>query len=55
MSLSFPLSIGTVPMEVMTVRPQANQWLSTSTSEKLPSYLDVLKEGNPPSPFLEDN
>ncbi|KAI7897046.1 uncharacterized protein EV154DRAFT_115294 [Mucor mucedo] len=56
MSLSFPLTIGTVPMEVMvtTVQPSPNQWLAPVVHDELPTYLDVLTEGHPPSPFLED-
>ncbi|KAI8979176.1 hypothetical protein BDF20DRAFT_868052 [Mycotypha africana] len=47
-------------------RRELDEWLLTPTDQnysfndtdndwnKLPSYPDVLKEGNPPSPFLED-
>lgn len=54
MSLSFPLSIGTVPMEVIAVQPQSSQWIPSSLNDELPTYSDVLNEGNPPSPFIED-
>lgn len=80
MSLSFPLTVGTVPklrssidnedqprMSVydVHVRQELDQWLLTPDEQyntpffddcsKLPSYRDALREGNPPSPFLEDN
>jgi hypothetical protein len=80
MSLSFPLTIGTVPklrssidsqeqaqlpVGEVHVRQELDQWLLTPDDQysmpffddynKLPSYRDALREGNPPSPFLEDN
>ncbi|KAG2234079.1 hypothetical protein INT48_006224 [Thamnidium elegans] len=86
MSLSFPLSVGTVPgiqsvgssnhdhtnammqedrhsnIEGLHVRQELDQWLLTPDHhhytgyfDKLPSYMDAIEEGNPPSPFIEDN
>lgn len=78
MSLSFPLTIGTVPhvrssmdrgdhrvmpedIDAIHVRQELDQWLLTPSDQhydefnKLPSYRDVLREGYPPSPFIEDN
>ncbi|GAA5802314.1 hypothetical protein HPULCUR_007778 [Helicostylum pulchrum] len=75
MSLSFPLSVGTVPglqsvgnnnamlqEEGLHVRQELDQWLLTPDHhyytgyfDKLPSYMDAIEEGNPPSPFIEDN
>jgi hypothetical protein len=97
MSLSFPLSVGTVPIGTTTnsaanstaafmdniivfpeveeehssnyqavhVRQELDQWLlapgqhhhhpqTLLYSDKLPTYIDALNEGNPPSPFTED-
>jgi hypothetical protein len=64
MSLSFPLTTGTVPklrssidsqeMMVGHVRQGLDQWLLTPDEHffddynKLPSYCDALREGNPP-------
>lgn len=104
MSLSFPLSVGTVPTastaisnpldrrmitlsppgfgaaeeleehnnnyRAVHVRQQLDQWLfapdyddyigqqslsATCFGDSLPTYLDVLTEGNPPSPFIEQH
>lgn len=82
MSLSFPLTIGTVPSHTretnnsveppmldedtnaVHVRQELDQWLLTPDQDelsyfdefnKLPSYREVLLEGTPPSPFIEDN
>lgn len=78
MSLSFPLSVGTVPgiqsvgnddsnamqqqEEGLHVRQELDQWLLTPDHhhytgyfDTLPSYMDAIEEGNPPSPFIEDN
>ncbi|OAD02994.1 hypothetical protein MUCCIDRAFT_109845 [Mucor lusitanicus CBS 277.49] len=78
MSLSFPLTVGTVPhvrssmdrgdrrvlpedIDAIHVRQELDQWLLTPSDQhydefnKLPSYRDVLREGYPPSPFIEDN
>lgn len=78
MSLSFPLTIGTVPhvrssmdngdhrvmpedIDAIHVRQELDQWLLAPSDQhydennKLPSYRDVLREGYPPSPFIEDN
>lgn len=58
-------SVDESPMHIedVHVRQELDQWLlSTDQDElsyfdnnKLPSYHDVLLEGNPPSPFIEDN
>lgn len=76
MSLSFPISVGTVPTSVINnnynisslhrfdecsnevhVRQELDQWFSTPDTlhhiDNLPSYLDALQEGYPPSPFLD--
>lgn len=78
MSLSFPLTVGTVPrvrssmdrgdyrvmpedIDAIHVRQELDQWLLAPSDQhydefnKLPSYKDVLREGYPPSPFIEDN
>lgn len=81
MSLSFPLTIGTVPdmqsdsndqtniilqeqdsVDPLCVRQGLDHWLLTPDHpqytlhfDKLPSYMDAINEGNPPSPFIEDN
>lgn len=76
MSLSFPLTVGSIPNYRQTSLPEPRQienasihirqdldhWLLTSDQYNLlyaddfnkpPSYREVLREGNPPSPFLD--
>lgn len=49
---------GSIGFNSVHTRHELDQWFSTSDSnqgsgDNLPSYLDVLQEGNPPSPFLD--
>lgn len=49
---------GSIGFDSVHTRQELDQWFSTSdsiqrSSDNLPSYLDVLQEGNPPSPFLD--
>lgn len=62
MSLSFPLTVVTVPsmltnnrsVSVTHAQIEIDPWSHEQTHD-LPSYFQVIREGMPPSPFVEDN
>ncbi|ORX45090.1 hypothetical protein DM01DRAFT_1175400 [Hesseltinella vesiculosa] len=59
MALSFPLNFCTRPPEpqprtFILSRMSSLSLTSASSQCKLPTYLDVMNEGAPPSPFIDD-
>ncbi|CAO3683002.1 unnamed protein product [Rhizopus stolonifer] len=62
MSLSFPLTVVTVPSRLTNNRSvsvthaqiEIDPWNHEQTHD-LPSYFQAIREGMPPSPFIEDN